>query len=293
MNSNWKAHLALILTNFFYGINYIIVKSVMPDYVSPVALTFLRIVPSSVLFILAGLMVKEKITDKRDFKYLFLAGFLGVFLSQFLFIKGLNYSSPIDASILVTTTPILVMIVSVFAVKEKISTIKIIGILTGASGALLLVGGKGLIEFNRQNLFGDMLLLFNSVAFAIYLAVARPLMIKYNTIVVMKWVFVFGAILYIPFGIHGFIDIQWSKMPLKVVAGISYIILIATFLNYFLMNAALKKLRSTVVSIYLYTQPVIASITAIVFGVDKPTLINMSACSLVFVGVYLVSKQKQ
>jgi drug/metabolite transporter (DMT)-like permease len=292
MRNNYKSHLALIMANFFYGINYIIVKSIMPEFLSPVALTFLRIIPSSILFLVVGLTLKEKITDKKDFKYLFLAGVFGVFLSQFLFVKGLNYSSPIDASILITTTPILVLIVSVFAVKERVTATKITGILAGAFGAILLVGGKGIIEFNRQNLFGDLLLLLNSVAFAIYLAFARSLMLKYNTIVVLKWVFLFGAILYFPFGIREFLEIQWKVMPIHVIVGLLYIILITTFLNYFLMNFALKKLRSTVVSIYLYTQPVIAAVTSIIFGVDKPTLISMSSCALVFIGVYLVSKQK-
>jgi drug/metabolite transporter (DMT)-like permease len=293
MRNNYKSHLALILANFFYGINYIIVKSIMPEFISPVALTFLRIIPTSILFLIIGFTLKAKITDKKDVKYLFLAGLFGVFLSQFLFLKGLNYSSPIDASILVTTTPILVLIVSIFVVNEKITSTKIIGILAGAMGAILLIGGKGLIRFDRQNLFGDLLLIFNSVTFAIYLAFARSLMLKYNTIAVLKWVFLFGAVLFFPFGIREFLEIQWKVMSFHVIAGILYIILITTFLTYFLMNFALKKLRSTVVSIYLYTQPVIAAITAIIFGVDKPTLINMSACSLVFVGVYLVSKQKQ
>jgi drug/metabolite transporter (DMT)-like permease len=290
MTNNLKAHIAIFLANFFYGLNYVIVKSIMPLYISPIALTFLRIMPVTILFWIVGAFNNNKITDKKDFKNLFFASIFGVFLNMFLFIKGLNFSTPIDAAIIMTTNPILVLVVAAIVLHEKISILKIIGIIAGAAGALILVGGKGVLGFNQNTISGDLLLLANSVSFAIYLAIARPLMIKYDSITVLKWVFLFGSIMFFPVGFNEFKHVQWHAMGSFVFLTLGYIIFVTTFLTYLLINYSLKFLRSTTVSIYIYIQPVISAIFAVLIGMDKFTILNITASSLVFTGVYLVSR---
>jgi drug/metabolite transporter (DMT)-like permease len=291
MAKNLKPHIALFLANFFYGLNYVIVKSVMPVYISPIALTFLRIMPVTILFWIIGSFKKNKITDKKDFKNLFFAAIFGVFLNMFLFIKGLNFSTPIDAAIIMTTNPILVLVVAAIFLHERISLLKIIGIVVGAAGALLLVGGKGIIGFNKDTISGDLMLLANSVSFAIYIALARPLMQKYDSITVLKWVFLFGSIMFFPVGFTEFKNVQWHAMNGFVFLTLAYIIFVTTFLTYLLINFSMKFLKSTTVSIYIYIQPVIAAAFAVLIGMDKFTVLNISASSLVFTGVYLVSSE--
>lgn len=292
MNTTIKAHIALFLANLFYGINYVIAKGIMPQYIEPEALVFLRIIPSAILFWALGLLIKQEIQDKPDYKNLFIAAFFGVFLNQFLFIKGLSFSSPIDASIIMTSNPILVLVVASIVLKERITTLKIIGIIAGACGALLLVGGNGFGEFKGEYLWGNILLLINSVSFAAYMVYAKPLMQKYDPVYVLKWTFLFGAILYIPFGFDNFMEVNWSTMPIKVILALAYIVLITTISTYFLVNYGLKHLKSTTVSIYIYVQPVVSALTAIVAGVDTLSWLNISASLLVFSGVYLVSVNK-
>jgi drug/metabolite transporter (DMT)-like permease len=263
----------------------------MPVYISPIALTFLRIMPVTILFWIVGLMKKDKITDKKDFKNLFFAAIFGVFLNMFLFIKGLNFSTPIDAAIIMTTNPILVLIVAAIVLHERISFLKIIGIIAGLMGALLLVGGKGILGFNQNTISGDLMLLANSVSFAIYLAIARPLMQKYDSITVLKWVFLFGSIMFFPVGFSEFKTIQWHAMNSFVVITLIYIIFVTTFLTYLLINYSLKFLKTTTVSIYIYIQPVIAAVVAVLIGMDKFTVLNITASSLVFTGVYMVSRE--
>ena len=289
MKNTLKAHIALFLANFFYGINYIIVKGLMPYYISAPALTFVRIIPTTVLFWLICSLIKTDKIEKKDFRQLLFAGFFGVFCNQYLFIQGLDYSTPIDAAIIMTTSPILVFIMSAMILKDSVSKIKMTGIIIGAAGALILILGKGFTGFKLQHLKGDIMLLLNSISFAVYLLITRPLMIKYNALTVLKWVFLIGAIFYFPFGIIPFSHIVWNNMSPKIILSIAYVVFATTFLTYLLINYSLKLLKSTVVSMYIYIQPVIAAIVATLIGIDKPTAINISACILVFVGVYLVS----
>ena len=291
MARNLKPHIALFLANFFYGLNYVIVKSVMPVYISPIALTFLRIMPVTILFWIVGFMKESQTIDKKDFKNLFYASIFGVFLNMFLFIKGLNFSTPIDAAIIMTTNPILMLVVAAIALNERISFLKIVGIIAGAAGALILVGGKGILGFNQNTISGDLMLLANSVSFAIYLAIARPLMQKYDSITVLKWVFLFGSIMFFPIGFPEFKNVQWHAMGSFVILTLTYIIFVTTFLTYLLINYSLKFLKSTTVSIYIYIQPVVAAAFAVLIGMDKFTVLNITASSLVFTGVYLVSHE--
>jgi len=289
MNNIWKSHLALFSANFLYGLNYVIVKGIIPEYITPEALVFLRIIPTTILFWFAGIFVNQKISDSKDYWNILFSGFFGVFINNYLFIKGLNYSSPIDASIIMTTNPILVMIVAAIVLSERMSAIKIGGIIIGIVGALMLIAGKGFMGFKGQYLSGDLMLLANSVSFAVYFAFARPLMRKYDAVVVLKWIFLVGAIFYFPVGFGKLFSTHWNVMPGKIIFSISYVVVFTTFLTYFLINYSLKYLKSTTVSIYIYIQPIVAAIVAIITGMDRISILNISASLLVFLGVYLVS----
>ena len=289
MGKQIRPHLALLLANVLYGINYVIAKGVMPTYITPYALTLLRILPATILFWIVGYWVKQEVTNKKDYINLFFAGLLGVFLNQFMFISGLNLSTPINAAIMMTTNPIMVMVVAAIVLKDKISVLKVIGIILGAAGAIILIAGTGFKGFGHAHLTGDLLLLGNSISFALYMAFARPLMQKYHAFVVLKWMFLFGAILYFPIGITPLLSTHWNLIPLKGILALIYIVIGTTFMTYLLINYALKHLKSTTVSIYIYTQPVVAAVTASITGADKLTLLNITASILVFVGVYMVS----
>jgi drug/metabolite transporter (DMT)-like permease len=176
---------------------------------------------------------------------------------------------------------------------ERISTIKLLGIIIGAAGALILIGGKGIIGFNHQKLVGDLMLLANSVSYAIYLAIVRPLMQKYNAFTVSKWLFLFGGILFFPVGYNELISTHWHLMPASIVWALIYIVIGTTFITYLLINYALKSQKTTTISIYIYIQPVVAAIIATIIGMDRITILSVLASILVFAGVYLVSRENE
>jgi drug/metabolite transporter (DMT)-like permease len=289
MKETIKAHIALFSANFFYGINYVIAKGIMPNYITARALVFLRIIPSTILFWILCYSLKLEKVEKKDILQLILAGTFGVFINQYCFIQGLDYSSPIDAAIIMTTNPIIVFIMSAIILKEYTSKTKITGVILGALGALILIFGKGFIGFDPKNFKGDWMLIGNSISYAIFLFLTKPLMIKYNALVVLKWMFLVGAILYTPVGIGPFMQINWTVIPPHIIVALFYVIVITTFLCYLLINYSLKTLKSSTVSFYIYTQPVIAAVLASFIGIDKPTLLNTTASLLVFVGVFLVT----
>lgn len=286
-----KAHLAILLANVFYGINYTIAKEIMPDYIQSYGLTIVRILGAAIMFwIFTSLGVKEKI-ERKDRLRLLLAGLLGVAVNQVLFLTGLNLSSPIDASLIMTTIPMWVMVVAAFMMQEHITPAKIGGIVAGFSGAILLIMSSGKFDFRSDNMLGNMLLLTNAFSYSIYLVIAKPLLIKYKPFTVMKWVFTAGLIYITPVGFNQFISIEWSTMPWWIIFAVIYVVVFTTFLAYLFNIYGLQHVKPSTVSIYIYSQPLIAAIVAIVLGKDSLNTIKILSGILVFTGVYLVSRQ--
>lgn len=284
-----KAHVAVLSANLLYGVNYVIAKEIMPTYMSASGLTFVRVCFSTVLLWLTGLFFATAHIERKDMWRVALAGILGVGLNQYLFMAGLSLSSPIDAAIIMTTNPIMVLFISFIVLHEILTPIKILGVLIGASGAVLLV------LFNSQNVSisgnasGNLLLLLNSVAYAFYLVLVKPIMVKYPSITAIKWIFLWGAVFYIPFGFHGFTQIDFAHLPASIIWSVVFVVIGTTYFTYLLNLVAMKTLKPSTVSIYIYSQPIIAGLTAAIMGVDRLTWIKVVSAALVFSGVYMVS----
>lgn len=289
-----KAHLALLAVALIYGANYSITKVVIDDnYMMPINLVMFRVITGALLFnIFHQVFIKEKV-DRADFGRLLLCAITGVAINQSFFIVGLKYTTPINASLIMTTTPILVLIASAIIIKERITNLKIGGILLGIIGAVTLILLKnGAINWNMESLKGDLMILINATSYGIYLVLVKSLMKKYHPITVVKWVFSIGLILMLPFGISGIETIDWANFPSEVWASIAFIMIATTFLAYLLNAFALKLVNPSVVSVYIYLQPVIATIIALIWGKDSLTWEKLAAGALIFIGVYLVSRQK-
>jgi drug/metabolite transporter (DMT)-like permease len=176
----YKAHLALLGANIIYGANYIIAKGIMPNKIGPSSFVFLRILGAGILFWILKSFIKEKV-EKKDFLRLLFCGLLGVAANQLLFFHGLNLTSPIDASIIITAIPVLVVIFSFFILKEKITSNKLLGVSIGAMGAILLIW-YGNRSGGTSSLLGNLFIFINACSYALYLVLVKPLMKKYNSI---------------------------------------------------------------------------------------------------------------
>jgi drug/metabolite transporter (DMT)-like permease len=285
-----RAHLSIIGANIFFGINYAVAKGIMPIYLKPNGFTLLRILTAFALFFILALFIKREKIQRKDYPRFVAAGILGVAFNQFIFLNGLNFTSPIDSSIIVTINPILVMIIASFAIREKITLVRIFGLIFGASGALLVILNRGVISFSSDHFLGNLMVFLSTFSYAGYLVVAKPLMQRYDPITVMKGVFFVGLIFVAPLGFNELLDNSWSTIPTPIWGSIIFVLLGSTFLAYLLMSWGLRSVRATTVSIYNYSQPVIASFVAVLIGQDIIDTPKIIAVVLVFFGVYLVSR---
>ena len=285
-----KAHLSIIGANIFFGINYAVAKGIMPNYLKPNGFTLLRIIIAFPLYFLLSSFIKKEKIQRKDYPRFIAAGLLGVAFNQFIFLNGLNFTSPIDSSIIVTINPILVMIMASIAIREKITFTRIFGLILGASGALLVILNRGVISFSSEHFLGNIMIFLSTLSYAGYLIIAKPLMQKYDPITVMKGVFFVGLLFVAPFGYSELLNTNWSTIPLSIWGSILFVLLGSTFLAYLLMSWGLRNVRATTVSIYNYSQPVLASFVAVLVGQDVVDAPKIIAVILVFVGVYLVSR---
>ena len=288
----YLAHIALFLVALFYAANYTVAKEVMPTYVPPFGFILLRVVFAVSVFWLLFAAFRGERMERKDLGRAALAGLLGVALNQLLFFKGLNWTYPIHASLLMTTTPILVLIAGAIILKERITLTKVLGIAIGAAGAiLLLVNTKAPAGASASNmLLGDFLVFLNATSYAGYLVVVKPLMQKYSPLTVVRWVFTFGLLYVLPFGLPDMRVIDWD-FPVQIWYAIAFVLVFVTVAVYLLNGYALGRISASVVSTYIYLQPLLAALIAVLAGRDELTLIAVVSGALIFVGVFLASRK--
>ena len=291
MNTNIKAHIALLFANIIYGINYTVAKDVMPEYIAPFGFIFCRVMGALALFWLVFSFSYEKIA-KKDILLLAICGFFGVAANQLMFFYGLNLTSPINAGIIMTSNPVFVLIASAIILKNRITLAKAGGIFVAISGALMLLLFQKDFSFGSDTLSGDIFIFLNALSYGSYLVLAVPLMKKYRPITVITWVFTFGAIYVFPFGIAEFLEIKWTTFTTTIWLEFAFVIIGTTFFAYLLNIYGLKNLNPSTVSTYIYLQPLLAASFAIWAGKDALDWIKIVAAVLIFSGVYLVSKRK-
>jgi len=291
LNKHIKSHLAIIGANTIWGLQYVIAKGIMPDFLLPRAIIFIRISASFVLFwMLHYFLLSEKV-EKRDLLKMALCAVFGVSINQILFFEGLNQTTPISASIIWTVSPIFVLIFSHFILKEKITSVKVFGIMLGIAGALMIILSTGVGDFRLNNLFGNFLIFMSSASWALYLVLAKPLMKKYDSLTIMKWMFLFGFIIISPFSFRIAVSSSFAQIPFNIWMAILFVVFIATGFAFYLINYSLKTVSPNINGIYMYLQPLIASLVAIILGKDKLTGIDLIAAVLIMTGVYLITRQ--
>ncbi len=262
----------------------------MPDFIEPLGLVLTRVCFGVLFFtIYQQLFIKETI-EKKDFKLLMLCGLFGVAINQMMFLKGLNWTTPINASLIMTTTPILVLVASALYLKEQITIKKVGGILLGAVGAILLIT-SGSNESAGLGKFGDLLIFINATSYGIYLVLVKSLLQKYHPFTVIRWVFTVGLVYVFPFGFSELSSVDWSSFTPMIWACLAFVLIFVTGLTYLFNAVSLTTLNASTVSFYIYFQPLLASLIALLFGKDELTWIKIIAGSLIFIGVYLVSSR--
>ena len=289
LNKIVLAHISLFVANLIYAINYTFAKDVMPDFIQPSGFILLRVTGAVILFSLFYfLFVNEKV-EKKDIIRLAICGIFGVAINQLLFFEGLNLTTPINAAIIMTINPVLVIIMSALILFEKINIRKGIGIALGLVGASTLILNGGDISGNTNFMVGNMFVFINAASYGLYLVLVKPLMQKYHPITVMFYVFGFGLLYVVPFGYTELLAVDWVSFPTIIIWEVLFVLVCTTFIAYLLNSSALKLLNPSTVSIYIYLQPVLATLFAIFRGADALDERKIISAIIIFVGVYLVS----
>jgi drug/metabolite transporter (DMT)-like permease len=275
-------------------VNIPLSKNLMPVWMSPLGLTYSRFVFGAIAFWLLSMFLKpEKVTGK-DMGTLLLGSFLGVGLNQAAFITGLRLTSATNASIVITITPILAMVISFFILKEPITFKKAGGVMIGLIGVLSVIMTSGISASEREaSITGDFLCIVSSLSYAFFLVLTRGISKRYSSVTIMKWMFIFSAMLFFPFGYK---DVMSAKIFSEgtSVAWDSYLYLLigATFITYLLIPVAQKQIRPTTIGMYNYLQPLVASFIAIMWGQDTFSWTKPLSALLIFMGVYFVTTSK-
>ena len=291
MKSRNIAFLLAFLAALIYGVSFTVAKEVMPLYVQPFGFILLRVLGATLLFWSVGIFLKKEKIEVKDYPRLFLAAVFGIALNQLSFFKGLSMTTPINASVIMVCSPIIVLIFSSFLLNEKATKKKLLGIFIGLFGAvILIVFGKDTGLATNASL-GNLLVFVNASSYALYLILIKNLTKRYHAITLAKWLYLIGLIMVVPFGFSELSVVEWNTIPMPILLRIGFIIVFTSFLTYMFNLFAIKELKPTTLSIFIYLQPVIASSYALMVGSDSLNFIKIAATVLIFIGVYLVTRK--
>ncbi|HSV10022.1 MAG TPA: DMT family transporter [Hanamia sp.] len=294
MNSTLKAHLGLLGTNLFFATNYSAIKYFTSNHYSgPLGINIIRVGVSLVLFWILFLFKKpEKRIEKKDFPALILCTLAAIALNQLLFIQGLSLTFPIHAALLTLITPILITIIAGRILHESITITKLIGLLLGASGAVLLVSQREITASGENVVLGDFLVILSAVAYTFYFILVKPLMNKYSAVQVIRWIFTIGFVLTLPFCYTEFTNITWQLFTLKDWFFLFMVVIPGTFFAYVFNVYGIQKLSASKAGAYIYSQPVFAVIIAVIFLKEYLSFYKIVAGLLIFAGVFLSNKKQ-
>jgi drug/metabolite transporter (DMT)-like permease len=288
------AHVGVLLTNVFFAGNYSLIKSISPAFVGPYGLNVLRAGISVLLFWILFLFGKQPAgIHRKDWGRFALCGLTGICLNQLLFVKGLTLTSTIHAALLILVTPIVVTFFALWILKERFTGAKALGLSLGIGGAVFLILQREEGDHASNYLLGDVLIVLNAIAYSVYFILVKPLMLKYSTLHVTRWVFTIGLFLLLPFGWSQTASIEWASFGWKQIAALLYVAVPGTFLAYFFNANSLQKLGASVTGAYIYTQPVFAVVIASVFLNESLSWQKIVAALLIFAGVFLVNLKKK
>ncbi len=284
------SHIALFIANLIYALNYILAKDVMPEFISPKAFILIRIMGALVIFMfIHKVFIREKI-DKKDILYIIICALFGVVINMLCFFEGLNLTSPINASLIMITTPLLVYIIDVTFFNRQRTYGKLFGVVLGLIGAFLLIT-EGNLHFRFHNI-GDILVFLNASSYALYLILIKSMMQKYKPITVLSQLFFIGFIIVLPLGYTEFFEINFYLLPFDIILKVLFVVLCTTCLAYFLNIYAISNLHPSTVAFYIYLQPLLATIFAIILGKDFLTTITLLSAFFIFLGVYFVIQRE-
>ena len=292
--SKAAGHAACFVAYAIFGLNIIICKDLTSSHIiSPMGLFSIRSVSAGSLFWLISLFMPKEKVDRKDYVRIFIASMLGFFLCQISFLIAIPEVTPMTSSIVSSLSPIYTMFIAAVAIKEPITVKKAGGVLISFVGIMILIlNSMHSAGATENSMRGILLMIVNGLSFALYLGIFKPLISKYSVCTFMKWIFLFSTLVSVPVSAGEIVSLEWSTVPGKLIAELGYLVFFATFVSYYLIPFGQQRLRPTLVSMYAYVQPIIATGISICIGMDTLTWQKILSAVMVFAGVIIVSRSK-
>ncbi len=292
MNPRALALLAATAASAIYGINHTIAKGLMPEVIGPYGFILLRVSGAALLFWIIGIFYPSEKIDRKDWFRIIACAFFGMVLNMNMFFKGLELSTPINSSVVITLSPVLLLALSAIFLKERITWMKSVGIGLGLAGALALILFGIKTQPNAPNIpLGNTLFIINAASYSFYLVFVKALVSKYSSITLMKMFFLFSLLMNLPIGIGQFTDVNWLGLGIHEIWQLAFVVIGTTVLTYLFNIYALKQLSPSTIGAFIYLQPVLAATFAILAGADKLTPLRIIAAVLIFTGVFLSTRK--
>lgn len=289
-------HMACFAAYAIFGVNIIVCKDLTSGrLISPIAIFTLRSLGAGAMFWLLSLFLPKEKVERKDFPKIFLAAFLGYFVTQLTFLVAIPEITPMHCSIISSLSPIYTMFIAALVLKEPITFQKAGGVLLSLSGILFIIlnNSSDAVGEVESSIFGIILMLVNGLSFSLYLGAFRPVISRYSIVTFMKWIFLFSAVMSLPLSMKEIASLEWNAIPQVQIWELAFLIICATFISYFLIPLGQKSIRPTLVSMYSYVQPIIATAISIVAGMELLSWQKAIAAAMVFAGVFVVSRSKK
>ena len=290
-----SGHIACFTAYAIFGVNIIVCKDLTSGHlISPIAIFTLRSLGAGLMFWILSLFLPYEKVEKQDYLKILAAAFLGYFVTQLTFLVAIPDVTPMHCSIISSMSPIYTMFIAAIVLKEPLSWQKAGGVALSLCGILFLIlnnasGSSGITESTLSGIF---LMFLNSLSFSLYLGIFKPVIAKYSVVTFMKWIFLFSALMSLPLSFREVFSFGWTQIPTEQMWELGYLIVFATFMSYFLIPFGQKRIRPTLVSMYSYIQPIIATVISVIIGMDMLTWQKVLAAALVFGGVIVVSRSR-
>ena len=291
-----SGHIACFLAYAIFGVNIIVCKDLTGGHlISPIAIFTLRSLGAGLLFWILSLFFPHEKVEKRDYLKIFAAAFLGYFVTQLTFLMAIPDVTPMHCSIISSMSPIYTMFIAAIVLKEPLSWQKAGGVALSLCGILFLIfsNAAGASGVSESKLSGIFLMFLNSLSFSLYLGIFKPVIAKYSVVTFMKWIFLFSVLMSLPLSFREVFSFEWTRIPTVQMWELGYLIVFATFMSYFLIPFGQKRIRPTLVSMYSYIQPIIATVISIILAMDILTWQKVLAAFMVFAGVFVVSRSRK
>lgn len=290
-----SGHIACFTAYAIFGVNIIVCKDLTSGHlISPIAIFTLRSLGAGLMFWILSLFLPYEKVEKQDYLKILAAAFLGYFVTQLTFLMAIPDVTPMHCSIISSMSPIYTMFIAAIVLKEPLSWQKAGGVALSLCGILFLIlnNASGSSGTTESTLAGIFLMFLNSLSFSLYLGIFKPVIAKYSVVTFMKWIFLFSALMSLPLSFREVFSFGWTQIPTEQMWELCYLIVFATFMSYFLIPFGQKRIRPTLVSMYSYIQPIIATVISVIIGMDMLTWQKVLAAALVFGGVIVVSRSR-